>query len=365
MEINGDDIIFLFGAGASVDANIPISNQMVRHIERLIYEKEEWQEYRDLYYYLKSSIHYSDGIFGRFDEAFNVEKLLIVISEIEKRDKNIMYPFIGAWNTRLIDLAGANFQNISNLQKLIRRQLNEWVRIKNYDNASYYEAFDSLSGDIAETIKVFTLNYDLCFERVVGKRRTIETGFNKGTKDWHYSNFDNSEGKHFFLYKLHGSIDWYIDGSKLFISDDPVEHPELIFGIQHKMTSVDPYFFYSSKLREACLNEARLIVIIGYSFADDYVNIIFSQALKSKPNVRLLSVEPIWNADVNEKRKFISKKLSLDSIDQIIVEDASAKKFMTEIMNKDYFISQLHEPDDVPFKDEVLIDPVQNVQDVL
>jgi hypothetical protein len=228
--------------------------------------------------------------------------------------------------------------------------LNDWVRIKNYENASYYESFASLSTDIGQLMKVFTLNYDLCFERIVGKQKLIEIGFNKGTKDWHYSNFEETTDKHFFLYKLHGSIDWYTktdNSTKIFISDDPVEKPELIFGIQHKMTSVDPYFYYSSKLREACLNEARLIVVIGYSFSDDYVNNILSQALKSKDSLRLLSVGPTKNT--NEEQERIEYILGLKNKNQIIIQPEKACDFLTNIMNKDFLGNLISEPEDVPF----------------
>lgn len=354
MEINSDHMLFLLGAGASVEAGIPISSQMVSKIEGLINSNDDWKPFKDLYFYLKSSINYSDGIMGKFDESFNVERLLIVISEIEKREGNIMYPFIGSWNIRLLDLAGTNFENITKFQKLIRGQLNNWVRIKNYENASYYEAFDSLQSEIAGLIKVFTLNYDLCFERILGKQKVIEVGFNKGTKDWHYSNFENPEGKHFFLYKLHGSIDWYQknnDDTKFYISDDPVEKPELIFGIQHKMTSVDPYFFYSSELRKACFNDARLIVVIGYSFADEYVNMILSQALKTKDFLKILSVGPLGDSNTIEKEQnAIAGKLKIANVNQILVENKTAGVFMTEIMGKEYFANHIGEPEDVPFK---------------
>ena len=351
MEIKGEHLLLFFGAGASVEAGIPISKQMVTDIQQLIENHEDWKMYRELYFYLRSSIHYSDGIFGRFDEPFNVEKLLIVISEIEKRDKNIMYPFIGTWNNRLLDLAGTNFENITKFQKLIRKQLNEWVRIKNYEKASYYQGFDSLQGEIGEMLKVFTLNYDLCFERALKDKRIIEIGFNKETRDWHSSNFDNTSGKHFFLYKLHGSIDWYKKegDNKLYVSDDSVEKPELIFGIEHKLTSLDPYFYYSSKLRDACINEAKLIVTIGYSFADDYVNTIFSQSLKSKEDLRLLCVTPLFGREKEDEKTTIAKKLSLDKKEQIIIEDAFAQKFMTEMLSKDYLVKHIVEPDDVPF----------------
>ena len=355
MEIKGENILFLLGAGASADAGIPISNKMVLEIEELLKHDLDWKPYQDLYFYLKSSINYSDGIFGHFNEAFNVERLLIVINEIEKRDKNIMYPFIGTWNIRLLDLAGTNFENVSKFKKLIRKQLIEWVGLRNYDAAIYYQAFSSLSSEIGSLMKVFTLNYDLCFETVVGKDKTIELGFTKGTNEWHYSNFDDEQAKHYYLYKLHGSIDWYIENNKLYKSERPEVNPELIFGIQHKMTSVDPYFYYSSKFREACLNDAKLIITIGYSFADEYINAIISQAINARSEMRLLNISPIFcNEKDKEARKVsdskaIVEKLNLHNPNQFIFEDSGAKNFMIEKMNKGYLSTYFGEPEDVPF----------------
>lgn len=349
MEIKGEQLLFLFGAGASADAGIPISNQMVSEIENLVINNPEWKSFKDLYFYLKSSIIYSDGILGKFNELFNVERLLIVISEIEKRESNIMYPFIGTWNIRLLDLGGKNFENIRKFHKLIRKQLNEWVGLRSYDDASYYQAFVSLSTDVANLMKVFTLNYDLCFENVVGKDKNIEIGFTKETNEWHQSNFDNIEGKHYNLYKLHGSVDWYLKNDKLFKSQKIESEPELIFGIQHKMSSVDPYFYYSSMLRNSCLNEAKLIVIIGYSYADEYVNVILSQALNSRSELRIINVSPLFEKDETIEVKNIMKRLNVKNENQLIYVNSNAKEFMTNIMNKEYFEKNIGEPEGVPF----------------
>lgn len=351
MEIAGDNLLFLLGAGASYEAHIPISFQMVEEIENLIKKDSKWIDFKDLYYYLKSSIQYADGIFGNFDEPFNVEKLLIVISEIEKRDKNIMYPFIGTWNMRLMDLAGESFDDLSSFKELIVHKLNEWVRLKNYEEANYYEGFVSLKNEIGNLLRVFTLNYDLCFERVVGKNQSVELGFNSVTKEWHYANFDSHESKDFFLYKLHGSINWYTTQekiSKLKISDDPVETPELIFGIQHKMTSIDPYFFFSSEFRKLCLeSETKLIVCVGYSFSDEYVNNIISQAVIEKDEAKILVV-----AGPKDERDIIiddiAKKLNINK-DSVIVETVGAKKFLLEIMSKEYLAQYIHDSKDAPF----------------
>jgi hypothetical protein len=348
MEIKGQDIVFLLGAGASIDAGIPISNKMVEEIETLILNERDWIPYKELYYYLKSSIQYSDGIMGKFNEPFNVERLLVIISQIEERERNIMYPFIGAWNSRLIDLAGSNFENITKFKELIRRKLYDWVGLRNYDDASYYESFSTLASDVGTLIKVFTLNYDLCFENAVGRLKTVKLGFTKGTNEWHYSNFSTDEGVSYNLYKLHGSIDWYIQKDKLYKSERLEEKPELIFGIMQKMTSVDPYFYYSSQLREACYNEAKLIVIVGYSYADEYINNILTQALNSKSEIRILNISPNHKS-VEEIQNEIGVKLHLARHQQIIPVRSKAKDFFTEVMSKDFLASHLAEPEDVPF----------------
>ena len=350
MEIKGEHILFLLGAGASVDAGIPISNQMVNKIEELIINHNDWKPYKDLYYYLKSSINYSDGILGKFEVPFNVERLLIVISEIEKRESNIMYPFIGTWNIRLLDLGGNNFENIKKFHKLIRKQLNEWVGLRSYDDANYYQSFTSLSSDVANLIKVFTLNYDMCFENIVGKDKTIELGFTKETNEWHQSNFENTEGKHYNLYKLHGSIDWYISEEKLYKSQKIESEPELIFGIQHKMTSVDPYFYYSSVLRNSCFNEAKIIIVIGYSYADEYVNVILSQALNSRSELRIINVAPLFNKNAQNEIDFICQRLNLKNKNQLINIDSTSKEFLTNTMNKEFFENNIGEPEGVPFE---------------
>lgn len=349
MEIKGEHILFLLGAGASVDAGIPISNEMVNSIEELINNHDDWKIYRELYFYLKSSINYSDGILGKFNESFNVERLLIVISEIEKRESNIMYPFIGTWNNRLLDLGGNNFENVRKFHKLIRKQLNEWVGLRSYDRANYYQSFSSLSTDVANLMKVFTLNYDMCFENIVGKDKTIELGFTKETNEWHQSNFENIEGKHYNLYKLHGSIDWYLREEKLYKSQKIESEPELIFGIQHKMTSADPYFYYSSVLRNSSFSEAKIIVVIGYSYADDYVNVILSQALNTRSELRIINVAPLSEKDFENEMDGISKKLNLKNKNQLININKTAREFMTNLMNKDFFEKNIGEPDGVPF----------------
>ena len=80
-----DEIIILLGAGASFDAKIPTSQGMITKIEELL--EKEWQKYRDLYHFLKTSIRYLDGIRGRLEStSFNIEQLVNTLDELRRGD---------------------------------------------------------------------------------------------------------------------------------------------------------------------------------------------------------------------------------------------------------------------------------------
>lgn len=348
IEFADDSVIFLIGAGCSRDANIPMSMEMVRDIEGKIEKEPQWAKFKDLYHYLKASILYADGIFGEFNKPFNVEKLLIIISEIEKKEKNKVYPFIGTWNNKLIELAGQDFQRLKDFKELIVSRLNEWVKLKDFNQAEYYEGFLKFSLDIKKHIRIFSLNYDLCIERIISQKATsgalaIEDGFDPTTKLWDYDNFyktnDNND-KNIFLYKLHGSINWYVENSDTYQikkSDEPLNSPELIFGIEAKMQSNDPYLFYTYQFRYFTLNAAcKLIVVVGYSYADDYINRIIRQALIKRPDLHLLSVT---KADTDEKlqkeKQIILESLNLTKLNagdsfgkRIFISGVGAKNFL-------------------------------------
>ncbi len=348
--IKENNILFLLGAGCSKEAGIPLSNEMVEEIENYIESLDPWKSFKELYFYLRSSIQYSEGIFGKFNEPMNVEKLLHIISEIEKREKNIVYPFIGSWNIRLVDVAGQNFDKLTQFKNLINKRLNQWVKPLDYVSAEYYNGFKKFQSEIGFTMKVFTLNYDLCFERIISND-LIELGFNQKTYEWHYKNFENDE-KPFKLYKLHGSLNWYIDKNetrRLKMSVEPAEEPELIFGTDLKMKSVDPYLFNTYEFRKFSLDEdCKLITTIGYSYSDDHINSIISQALRADSNRVLLSIAPC--KDEQTENNSIKNKLNLKSNDQIIIKNYGAKEFLSNHLQADTIIKYFKESDEVPFK---------------
>jgi hypothetical protein len=331
MEIKENNIVFLLGAGCSKEAGIPISNEMVEKVEEKI--KREWKGYNDLYYYLKSSIQYSEGIFGRFDNSFNIEKLLIVMGHIEQRDENIIYPFIGSWNIRLPEVAGKDFERITKLKKLINNELYEWVTPKDIvSKAEYYSGFKSFAEGVGKTIKVFSLNYDQCFEKIVGDDN-VEQGFDVKTNEWQQSNFDTERQLLFKLYKLHGSINWYIfreeidtvtidrygiptikdihhckneSGKNIFLLD---AIPLILTGSYNKLYSYNFGIFHKIHNEfEDCLWKHKRIIMSGYGWNDKGINHRILEWLSSSlanklillhrnpdEDIKLKSISPMWH----------------------------------------------------------------------
>ena len=160
-----DEIIVLLGAGASVDADLPDSRMMIDRIERLVLESPDWKPYRELYYYIKSSIFFADGLRGDFgdDVSFNIERLANVLDELPQQDRHALYPFVGAWHPRLREVVGTDFEHVHGFRRAIVEILrDEWVALGETERADYYEGLLRFQQEYEFPLRVFSLNYDLC-----------------------------------------------------------------------------------------------------------------------------------------------------------------------------------------------------------
>jgi len=329
MAFKTNDIIFLLGAGASAEANIPISSEMITKVNELI--KSEWTDYEELYYLLKSAIQYADGIQGKRDDNFNIERLFNVLNELIKKEEHPLYPFIGSWNIRFNEIIGdKDFEKIRNFQEKILNELKEWVDLKDKRKASYFKKFENLRREYAP-FRIFTLNYDLCIETVFQKNDNIkiERGFDINRK-WDYklrSEYEPENEPDIFLYKLHGSIDWERneETGEVVYSDGSVKKPNLIFGTAYKLQYVDPFLFLFSEFRYFSL-KSRLIIVIGYGFADEHINGLLSQALKQDKARKILYISK------SRDKSYVAFKLKCGE-DQIIVEEYKAKEFFEKKLN--------------------------------
>jgi len=345
-----DEVLVLLGAGASVDAGVPHSAAMVREIENAL--DNDWKQFKDLYNYVRSAIYYADGIRGTFDKevSYNIERLVVSLDELSRREEHPLYPFIGAWNPRLAQVAGTDFSNVSEFKtKILEKLRHEWIEISNYEYAAdYYKGLINFQKELNHPLRVFSLNYDLCVEKSYHAeyKEFPERGFDKD-RFWCHELLEEATPaeKSLYLYKLHGSIDWVRDpnNGKLTYSDSTskikVDEGELIFGTTYKLQYVDPFLFLVYQLRRLSL-EAKLLLVVGYGFGDEHINGILQQALRGGQDKRIVAVT--WFGDglidnerikqTNRFRSFVSKQLGLedDQDPRLVVELSSARKFLGE-----------------------------------
>jgi hypothetical protein len=335
MSIKADEIVFLIGAGCSCDADILTANDMIKKIEDdLIVNEEDWKELKQLYYYIKSAILYADGIFGNFSTSLNIEKFINILSELEKKEYNIVYPFISSWNVKLLEVAGKEFENLKKLKLLIKKELINWVKISNYqEKASYYKKFYEFQKKLIFPLRIFSLNYDMCFEKLKPNDYILELGFDEQSKIWNSRRFENNPnlGVGIYLYQLHGSINWQREkeGDILKLSEDSVKNPDLIFGTSDKLQSIDPYLFYVYEFRKYLL-DSKLLLTIGYSFSDIYLNNLIHQAIERNRNMKIVCVVG-QIPDLKKRKEEIYSDLKLkESEGRIKIIDKKAKKFLEE-----------------------------------
>ena len=319
MKFRKDDIIFLLGAGVSADAEVPTSSMMLEELENLIKSFNDWKDFKDLYFLIKSGVGFSYGIQGK-DAIFNIEILVNTLNELEKKEMHPLYPFIGSWHIKFNEVVGNNFSLIAEFRKKIIQKLKSWVSPMDLRKSEYLEKLGKLQKEINFSIRIFTLNYDLLIEKKLNDFK-IERGFDEDTRKWNYKRFmEPPQEPDIYLYKLHGSIDWRRENNDVQWVDSIPDEPDLIFGIQYKMQYFDPYLFMISELRYYCF-KAKLIVCLGYSFSDEHINAILSQALSQNRNTKLFALA------YGEKEEKIKNLFSLEDNQAKIITHKTAKDF--------------------------------------
>lgn len=334
MVIKQDEIIIILGAGASADAGIPVTSKMVKDVEEFIgnNEDKDWSQFKNLYYLVKSSVEFSYGIQGKYVN-FNIETLLNILYELEKKEMHPLYPFIGSWSVRFNEIIKDNFNLIIDFKNKIIQQLKTWIQPDNLKLSEYYKKLSEFQKQIQFPLKIFTLNYDLLIEKNLSEI-TIERGFDDNKK-WNYKLFsERPEEPEIYLYKLHGSLDWERDKITQIVKcvDNIPNIPDLIFGTQYKMQYIDPYLFLFSEFRHYAL-KAKLIICIGYSFSDEHINAILSQALKNKTETKIYAV----NIDDKNKQMENIKLMLCCQESQIISISKKAEEFFENDLKLETF----------------------------
>jgi len=305
-----EKIVFLLGAGFSKSAGLPLSVELATSFKAFIVDRANQKGPKSLkllHFYIEGGIRFQFGKLGLDpSDPVNVEQIAIAARHLLTRERNPLAPFVSGWHPHLIQL-------LSDEPRLLETYLGcfyEHLRIElGFPLAHKIAYIDHLAQIAAKYggLDIFTLNYDCCVEKSlspyceVHKDMLLVDGFSE--KGWQPELFNQSGGelKIIRLFKMHGSLDWINspEAGLLNINKIPAEladefvgmDPHLVFGTDVKLTGEQPFFSMAHLLYEQ-LSKAHLLVVIGYSFSDGYINSIISQAQRLNVKLLLMNVSP-------------------------------------------------------------------------
>lgn len=174
--------------------------------------------------------------------------------------------------------------------------------------------------------KLFTTNYDLCFETAASKARFVVTdGFSHSEPqefDGSYFNYDFVR-RHpdretpdyipnvFHLYKLHGSLDWQQSGTQIFKVRGAVK-PLIIYPRESKFeSSYDQPFLEMMAAFQAALRQPNTgLLVIGFGFSDHHIAQPIASAIRSNVSLKAMAVSPSLESLPRSSIKDISDLIS-------------------------------------------------------
>ena len=318
------NIVFLAGAGASVVGGNPNYGKTVKMIADDIFGKLHDME--DLYTLeeLAEKCKYNNGKIleeGQIESedspllnsSFNLEDFLSTlfhyrpyVSENEKETFN---------------------HSIQKILELIKENTNYSYDSKDLKHGALLNFLSSLSGKDGNKFSVITTNYDVLIEEAAAENNfVIFDGFNftplpkfdSNMFEWNLvkevPNVNSREveykDKTFNLVKIHGSLTWerQENGSIIRKSKDSITDTNnmvMVFPSSDKFAQSyqEPYFELFTKFQELIKRPNTLLISSGFSFADDHISKMVTQALKNNSSLKLLvtdyNIDPnrVWNED--------------------------------------------------------------------
>jgi len=280
------NLLVLSGAGSSVDVGLPLMTGLWKFVKEELGEK--------VFDEICSTIkHTAEGDFE------------LLISRLEgyiqyNNDTEIEGKKLSSYRDDILKVIRhhtnvgeprGKFPHVTFLQKLLQRK------------------------QTSSRVKVFTLNYDLLFEKAANKiNAVIIDGFSftsPRTFSGRYFDYDivqregskvneedNFVTRVFHLYKLHGSLNWQkeTNTNEIVINDKAVD-PLMVYPREgkYKDSYGQPFFEMIARFqRNLRQDNDTLLICIGYSFNDNHINAAIEEAINQNPGFRIAVVDPYF-----------------------------------------------------------------------
>lgn len=348
-------VAVLLGAGASVDADLPMTGGLTTALIKSI--KEEFESPRpelvEAFNFVCSAMIGHRGNAGVDPySALNVERVFSAIRLLQDRADHEAAPFVSAWlpsvesfdnhpvpssdpyvpNHTMSGFADGH-QFTTTIAKIARaamkpgngdiyRELDAALKtqvcklLAGHKNVDYLKPLADLALEQGG-LTVATLNYDLTVESMC---QEVGVDIDTGILNWTPGKaltFSQAPKASLNLIKLHGSINWTsnpkipgMDDTSRFIrtqtltETDPSDNrqPAIIIGDREKLTADGPTLALMHSFEESLLKAKRLVVI-GYSFGDDHINSVIRNWINARSERTLTVLDPYWTWDATGFQK--------------------------------------------------------------
>ncbi len=159
-------------------------------------------------------------------------------------------------------------------------------------------------------MQLFTTNYDTCFESAAGSIRfVVVDGFSHSQPqefDGGYFDYDivtrdpQTQSPEFInnvfqLFKLHGSVDWKLEGSGGRVVKDPTAvKPLIIYPRMSKFESSydQPFLEMMSRFQFALRQPNTGLLVIGFGFNDNHISQPILSAIRANVTLKMIVVGP-------------------------------------------------------------------------
>ena len=336
--VDGNNIGFFFGAGASIEFGIPTMRAMTMDFYNLINsnnsiltklfnnvynsmeeiygkDKIDIESIMSVLSSLKDQNNFSDniGVFGQY--IINQEKL--DITKLDYRyDKNLINSLEKEYKSFIREKVLLKSSGINLLREVYADFFTQICCIANCSNASNKPP--NLKNPYENTVEkwvFFTTNYDNSLEEYwVNYRKYIDLDLGFKCKDSRYHIMDANELvkknqsnsiRAMQLVKLHGSVNWIVNNlgeieehdyneSYTSISSKSatvdVKEDLMIYPLSQKELYFTPFIQFFTIL-DSELKQRKIWIIIGYSFRDIIIRKMFEKALETQRN-KIILIHP-------------------------------------------------------------------------
>lgn len=260
----------------------------------------------------------------------NIEQIATAALRLQGRFENPISPYVSGWNTKLLELEDQEPALLGQFTETLFGRLSEELTTPPDDDIAYLSDIVHFKKEGA--VDVFSLNYDMCFEKSLAVLdEPFTNGFNAA--GWNPECLDTmGEGDLRFL-KLHGSLDWVDDDeygicalqfpTSEWAMDLLGTTPLLIFGTDAKLTAKEPFLtllYHFSKALSTC----DVLVTIGFSFNDPYLNEVIVQRFNANTRMKVFAVG--WKEDAHNTVRAVK---AFDGSPRVEVCDQGAKKSLS------------------------------------